>query len=102
MGRSLLRALALNESNAAKVTIIVNDDEGAYIDFNYVGKVLGRTLIAGQGLLQAVRITAEHLDARTQPAFRRVVVLSATPGHVQFEGLRRQGQLFGANTARRG
>lgn len=33
MGRSLLRALALNESNAAKVTIIVNDDEGAYIDF---------------------------------------------------------------------
>lgn len=102
MGRSLLRALAWNESNAAKVTIIVNDDERAYIDFNYVSQVLGRTLIAGQGLLQAVRITAEHLDARTQPAFRRVVVLSATPGHVQFEGLRRQGQLFGANTARRG
>ncbi len=39
MGRSLLRALAWNESNAAKVTIIVNDDEGASIDFNYVNKV---------------------------------------------------------------
>jgi len=39
MGRSLLRALARNESNAAKVTIIVNDDEGASINFNYVNKV---------------------------------------------------------------
>ncbi|SCW70717.1 hypothetical protein SAMN05216370_2997 [Pseudomonas peli] len=38
MGRSLLRALAWNESNAAKVTIIVND-EGASINFNYVNKV---------------------------------------------------------------
>jgi len=36
MGRSLLRALAWNESNAAKVTIIVNDDEWAFINFNYV------------------------------------------------------------------
>lgn len=99
MGRSLLRALAWNESNAAKVTIIVNDDEGGYIDFNYVSKVLGRTLIAGKGLFQAVRITAEHLDARTQPAFRRIVILSATPGHVQFEGLRRKWQLFSPHAA---
>lgn len=40
MGRSLLRALAWNESNAAKVTIIVNDDEGASIDFIYVNTAM--------------------------------------------------------------
>jgi len=40
----------------------------------------------GYAALQAIRVAAEHLDARAQPAFGRVVVLGAAPGHMQFEG----------------
>lgn len=47
MGRSLLRALAWNESNAAKVTIIVNDDEWAFINFNYVSTALVGAVLEG-------------------------------------------------------
>jgi hypothetical protein len=56
---------------------------------NHVNKapMLGRCVRSGQ----AVRVTTEHLDARTQPTLSRIIVLCPAPGHVQLECLGGQG-----------
>src|SRR3990167_9561772 len=52
--------------------------------------------LRGWGSGEAVRVAAEHLYPRTQPAFGRVVVLGAAPGHVQLEALVIQRQVLGS------
>ncbi len=49
--------------------------------------MLGRCMRLGE----AVRVTTEHLDARTQPTLSRIIVLRPAPGHMQLESLGGQG-----------